>query len=127
MSQHQQAQYIHYTGPPQPANVTPQPSSSSTVAPRDTVVQQHGAGGPVIASGDWTKDLVQLAKTAELKYEPISVLGLPLWLIVARQEACSDPSAPYRAYPLCARYFRPKEEAYSGRERTKEQVRSLVS
>ena len=30
-------------------------------------------GGPLVATGDWTKDLVQLAKTAELKCVPFRV------------------------------------------------------
>lgn len=34
--------------------------------------QQANSSTPLIATGDWTKDLVHLAKTAELKYVPIN-------------------------------------------------------
>ncbi|THU84621.1 hypothetical protein K435DRAFT_870092 [Dendrothele bispora CBS 962.96] len=42
---------------------TPQPA----VQPEPSTPAAGGSQGPLIATGDWTKDLVQLAKTAELK------------------------------------------------------------
>ena len=47
------------------------PSASTSVAPLDTTTQEQPAqanASPLVATGDWTKDLVHLAKTAELKY-----------------------------------------------------------
>ncbi|KAF7778443.1 hypothetical protein Agabi119p4_2788 [Agaricus bisporus var. burnettii] len=94
MSQHiqhqhpQQPQYVHYTGPP---------GSQLTVAPQDTTRQPpqppaqqqpqqptttaNAVAGPstsapttpLVATGDWTKDLVHLAKTAELKKHALSL------------------------------------------------------
>lgn len=93
----QQPQYVHYTGPQnnahpppththaqQPTTVSPQdtqhapPKTTTTAvaAPRvQTAASGSGSGSgaahapqPVVAKGNWTKDLVQLAKTAELKY-----------------------------------------------------------
>jgi hypothetical protein len=60
--QQQHPQYVHYTGP--------------VVAPQDTAHQQQqqqqalipSNPTPLVATGDWTKDLIHLAKTAELKY-----------------------------------------------------------
>jgi len=46
--------------PHQPTVMSPQPVAS-------TSAQANPSNGPVIAKGDWTKDLVHLAKTAELK------------------------------------------------------------
>jgi hypothetical protein len=74
---HQQhPQYVHYTGPS-----TVQVINTNTgVSPQDTThqhqqnqQQQQGASltsssTPLVATGDWTKDLIHLAKTAELKY-----------------------------------------------------------
>jgi hypothetical protein len=48
------------------------PSGNNSVAPLDTTTQPQpptqSNPSPLIATGNWTKDLVQLAKTAELKY-----------------------------------------------------------
>jgi hypothetical protein len=45
------------------------PSGNTSVAPLDTTTQPAQANAsPLVATGDWTKDLVHLAKTAELKY-----------------------------------------------------------
>ncbi|KAJ6563715.1 hypothetical protein DFH09DRAFT_1035318 [Mycena vulgaris] len=78
-----QPQYVHYTGPGQQ-----QPAPPTTVSPQDT---QHtpanaapkpraqnasastSATQPVVAKGNWTKDLVQLAKTAELKKHALTL------------------------------------------------------
>lgn len=97
MSQHiqhhhpQQPQYVHYTGPPgsqltvAPQDTTRQPQSTpqpSQQPAQQQSPQQHEQQGrqpvastststqsaPLVATGDWTKDLVHLAKTAELKY-----------------------------------------------------------
>ncbi|KAJ7580716.1 hypothetical protein C8J56DRAFT_960693 [Mycena floridula] len=64
MSHH--PQYIHYTGPSGSLPV-PQPLA---VAPQDTLVQPNV---PIVAAGDWTKDLVHLAKTAELKKHALTL------------------------------------------------------
>lgn len=92
----QQPQYVHYTGPPgtqltvAPQDTTRQPQPAPQ--PQPVQFDQHSphqqaqqsqqppsastsaaAGAspnapPLVATGDWTKDLVHLAKTAELKY-----------------------------------------------------------
>jgi hypothetical protein len=93
----QQPQYVHYTGPPgaqltiapqdttrqpqstpQPAQPTQfeqsphqqaqqaQPPSAGTSAAASASTNAQST--PLVATGDWTKDLVHLAKTAELKY-----------------------------------------------------------
>lgn len=94
--QHHHAQYVHYNPNPHPQQQLP----VTHVAPKDTqhklpeqasqpIIQQKqqrsqqvasqsaqasGSGStPVVAKGDWTKDLVHLAKTAELKYVPCSL------------------------------------------------------
>lgn len=41
--------------------------SGGSIAPKDTQHNPAPAAGPLVATGDWTKDLVQLAKAAELK------------------------------------------------------------
>lgn len=78
---HQQhPQYVHYTGP-----TTQVINNNTGVSPQDTTHQpqqnqqlQQGAGlvpgssTPLVATGDWTKDLIHLAKTAELKYVHLS-------------------------------------------------------
>ena len=74
---HQQhAQYVHYTGPTVQVvnNTTSVSSQDATHQPQPSQQQQQGAGvipgnsTPLVATGDWTKDLIHLAKTAELKY-----------------------------------------------------------
>ncbi|KAK0205668.1 hypothetical protein IW262DRAFT_786274 [Armillaria fumosa] len=65
MSQHNhQPQYVHYTGPPGTL-IQPQ-----TIAP-ETTTHQHAP--PLVATGDWTKSLVELAKTAELKKHALTL------------------------------------------------------
>ncbi|KAK0496813.1 hypothetical protein EDD18DRAFT_1164127 [Armillaria luteobubalina] len=66
MSQHNhQPQYVHYTGPPGTL-IQPQ-----TIAPPETTTHQHAP--PLVATGDWTKSLVELAKTAELKKHALTL------------------------------------------------------
>ncbi|KAG6829876.1 hypothetical protein H0H92_003221 [Tricholoma furcatifolium] len=83
-----QAQYVHYTGP-QGAHISPQIINGSTgIAPQDTTHHhqptpqpqqpqqqqpQAGQSTPLVATGDWTKDLVHLAKTAELKKHALTL------------------------------------------------------
>ncbi|KAK7455195.1 hypothetical protein VKT23_011068 [Stygiomarasmius scandens] len=74
----QDTTYIHPHRPrttvqPQPQQ-TPQPQPPAPAPPQQSAAQPESpspvAGssqGPLIATGDWTKDLVHLAKTAELK------------------------------------------------------------
>ena len=74
----QDTTYIHPHRPrttvqPQPQQ-TPQPQPPAPAPPQQPAAQPESpspvAGssqGPLIATGDWTKDLVHLAKTAELK------------------------------------------------------------
>ena len=42
-------------------------SGMGTIAPHETTTQPAQTSAPLVATGDWTKDLVHLAKTAELK------------------------------------------------------------
>ena len=86
MSQHiqqQHQQYVHYTPPPPlpfthvaPKDTQHQPQSQSQPQqqpqiqpqqPQQQAAQGSGTSAPLVATGDWTKDLVHLAKTAELK------------------------------------------------------------
>ncbi|TFK72731.1 hypothetical protein BDN72DRAFT_792029 [Pluteus cervinus] len=88
---HQQPQYVHYTGPPG-TQLHTQPVQTSTQAVAVQQQSQHPASpaqpqvstaqsqqptiqqsGPLIATGDWTKDLVQLAKQAELKKHALTL------------------------------------------------------
>ncbi|KAJ7087561.1 hypothetical protein B0H15DRAFT_842437 [Mycena belliarum] len=83
-----QPQYVHYTPPGQPhsappTTVSPQDTqhAPANAAPKQAVVRpQNAAAGtsstatqPVVAKGNWTKDLVQLAKTAELKKHALTL------------------------------------------------------
>ncbi|KAJ7268087.1 hypothetical protein B0H12DRAFT_1067866 [Mycena haematopus] len=91
------AQYVHYTGPhhqqpatvspldtqrappkapPQPAHNNAAASSSNTSATPNTGTSTGGAQQPqptIVAKGNWTKDLVQLALTAELKKHALTL------------------------------------------------------
>ncbi|THH08318.1 hypothetical protein EW145_g2789 [Phellinidium pouzarii] len=52
------------------------PGSAGTVAPGETYSQQAGGQNqqaPLVAQGDWTKNLVHLAKTAELKKHALTL------------------------------------------------------
>ncbi|KAF5357979.1 hypothetical protein D9756_001209 [Leucocoprinus leucothites] len=99
----QQPQYVHYTGPPgtqltvapqdttrqpQTAPQPPQPAQFEQQSPHQQAQQAQQASastsaatGPnasiqastVVATGDWTKDLVHLAKTAELKKHALTL------------------------------------------------------
>ncbi|GLB34562.1 putative zinc finger-containing protein [Lyophyllum shimeji] len=82
---HHQPQYVHYTGPPG-AHIQPQVvNGNAGVAPHSTTHQhqQHqqpsqavpttSTSTPLVATGDWTKDLVHLAKTAELKKHALTL------------------------------------------------------
>ncbi|KAG6895692.1 hypothetical protein C0992_013245 [Termitomyces sp. T32_za158] len=79
---HTQPQYVHYTGPP--GSAIPIINGSVGIAPQDnTHHHQHtpqsqsqpqaGTSTPLVATGDWTKDLVHLAKTAELKKHALTL------------------------------------------------------
>jgi hypothetical protein len=84
----QQPQYVHYTGPPgsqltvAPQDTTRQPQATPQPPAQQQPQQQNAVAGPstgaqsspLVATGDWTKDLVHLAKTAELKYVSDSVI-----------------------------------------------------
>ena len=86
MSQHiqqHQPHYVHYTPPAHPfTHVAPkdtqrQPQSqpqqqAQQYQPQQQAAQSSGSSAPLVATGDWTKDLVHLAKTAELKCVPLS-------------------------------------------------------
>jgi len=69
--------YLSHAGPS--ASATSQvmsagPSGSTSVAPLDTTTQLMQANAsPLVATGDWTKDLVHLAKTAELKKHALTL------------------------------------------------------
>ncbi|KAG6844003.1 hypothetical protein H0H87_010818 [Tephrocybe sp. NHM501043] len=85
--QHAQPTYVHYTGPPGthlPGQII---NGSAGIAPQETThhaqltqqqlqqqqQQQAGTSTPLVATGDWTKDLVHLAKTAELKKHALTL------------------------------------------------------
>jgi hypothetical protein len=110
---HHHQTFLHYTPPgvqhhPQPQH-HPHQLNITHVAPNDTqaqsiqptvVVPQHpvastsaqaAASTPaaIIAKGDWTKDLVQLAKTAELKSVSLPKFFLKRLLILG-QSAYSE-------------------------------------
>ncbi|KAG6918829.1 hypothetical protein DXG01_011234 [Tephrocybe rancida] len=86
---HSQAQYVHYTGPPGTHIPTQIINGNTGIAPQDTThhhqqtqqlqqlqlqqQQQAGTSTPLVATGDWTKDLVHLAKTAELKKHALTL------------------------------------------------------
>ncbi|KAF8065321.1 hypothetical protein FPV67DRAFT_178613 [Lyophyllum atratum] len=86
---HPQPQYVHYTGPPGTHLQAPIVNGNAGIAPQDTTHQpqqqpQHlqpsqsagpatGTSTPLVATGDWTKDLVHLAKTAELKKHALTL------------------------------------------------------
>ncbi|KAJ7643876.1 hypothetical protein FB45DRAFT_896323 [Roridomyces roridus] len=84
------ARYVHYNPPNahahtqihhQPTTVSPQDTQHvPTLKPTPTVTHRaqpiastSQAPQPVVAKGDWTKDLVQLAKTAELKKHALTL------------------------------------------------------
>ncbi|KAF8904656.1 hypothetical protein CPB85DRAFT_1376900 [Mucidula mucida] len=60
-----QPQYVHYTCPPG-SQAQPAPQRQST--PAHSTPQP-----PLVAVGDWTKNLVELAKTAELKKHALTL------------------------------------------------------
>ncbi|KAJ7137966.1 hypothetical protein C8R44DRAFT_766592 [Mycena epipterygia] len=85
-----QPQYVHYTGPAPPTTVSPQDTQHTPAPPppkpaasarqqgnASTSGSGSGSGStapqPVVAKGNWTKDLVQLAKTAELKKHALTL------------------------------------------------------
>ena len=98
------------------AMATPTASTSTQPAPTSK---------PLVATGDWTKNLVHLAKTAELKYVPnTSIEPEKIIKDLFSQEAWSHSATPYRAYSFCARIVGTKEQGDPGLERTEEQVES---
>ncbi|KAF9014854.1 hypothetical protein BDZ89DRAFT_1076234 [Hymenopellis radicata] len=63
-----QPQYVHYTGPPgSQAQPAPQPAARQSTPAHSTPQP------PLVAVGDWTKNLVELAKTAELKKHALTL------------------------------------------------------
>ena len=72
MHQQQQQQQQHYTAQGSVAGGAQASGSGTTSAAVPTAA-------PLVAKGDWTKDLVQLAKTAELKY--VSVSFYPVFIL----------------------------------------------
>jgi len=115
MSQHiqhhhpQHPQYVHYTGPPgaqftvTPQDTTRQPppqfqqpiqseqqqvqqTAGSSTTPVSSATTQTSA---IVATGDWTKDLIHLAKTAELKYVLSDRALQPVCLVHVTAGQCS--------------------------------------
>ena len=99
---HPQPHYVHYTPPTanpfthvapndtqhqpqsQPQQLPqPQPQPTQPQPPQQQAAQGSSTSAPLVATGDWTKDLVHLAKTAELKcvfiiYISLVVAGIVL-------------------------------------------------
>jgi hypothetical protein len=75
--------YLTHAGPSTSAS-SMNPDSGNSLIPLDTANQPSLAHtSPLVATGDWTKDLVHLAKTAELKYVPGNcAFGCPLFYIL---------------------------------------------
>lgn len=93
-------------------------SGSTNAAP-------SGTSGGIVASGDWTKDLVQLAKQAELKCVASSSVFYALLIrFCVVQKTRFDTSTTHCAYPFSACNLGRKIESDSGCQRTKEQVRT---
>lgn len=151
MSQHiqhhhpQQTQYVHYHPNPHPQQVP-----VTYVAPKDTqhkLPEQPGqqpqqppqvsaqaaqasgsAPTPVVAKGDWTKDLVHLAKTAELKcvstpFVAFLALRTVPPVLDLFQKACIDTAATHCSHPVGTCLSRPERQGYPGPPRAEEQVR----
>ena len=108
---HQQhSQYVHYTGPPVQVinnNAGVQSSQDIPHQPQQNHQQQQGAAltpsssTPLVATGDWTKDLIHLAKTAELKYVYLLLLrnlriSCPFPLGIRPDSRSSRNSIPYQ-------------------------------
>ncbi|KAJ7879026.1 hypothetical protein B0H14DRAFT_3082972 [Mycena olivaceomarginata] len=72
MSSGPQAQYVHYTGPHNPHQNTHQPTTAQGQAQAQAQPPQQQPAA-IVAKGNWTKDLVQLAKTAELKKHALTL------------------------------------------------------
>ncbi len=100
-----QPQYVHYTCPPG-SQAQPAPQRQST--PAHSTPQP-----PLVAVGDWTKNLVELAKTAELKWVfLLEYIHAPH--LKPNQETRTHSAAPYRAHPICARVIRAENESHTG-------------
>ncbi|KIY71089.1 hypothetical protein CYLTODRAFT_419227 [Cylindrobasidium torrendii FP15055 ss-10] len=67
MANHQR-QFVQYTGPPGAPPQHPPPPPPQSEQPTASSSRQ-----PVVAVGDWTKSLVDLAKTAELKKHALTL------------------------------------------------------
>ena len=98
---HPQPHYVHYTPPTahpfthvapndtqhQPQSQTQQQPQPQLQQPQQQVAQGSSTSAPLVATGDWTKDLVHLAKTAELK----CVFIIDVLLVVATVINLTDP------------------------------------
>lgn len=102
-------------------------STAGTVAPNDTFTQPTPTSAsqpqtpatqtqstPLIAQGDWTKNLVHLAKTAELKCVSAFSVQPPPFLMKLRfclQKACTYVTTTYCPYHICTGNARYKEQS----------------
>ncbi|KAJ8483096.1 hypothetical protein ONZ45_g14719 [Pleurotus djamor] len=60
--------------PPQQSQPPPQPQPApTTTASGPSTTSSGTTNGPIVATGDWAKDLVHLAKTAELKKHALTL------------------------------------------------------
>jgi len=101
----------------------------ATPTTASTSTQPAPPSKPLVATGDWTKNLVHLAKTAELKYGPNTSIE-PEGMVIdffPPQEACPHSATPYCAHSFCARIFGTEEQGDPGFERTEEQVEDPCS
>lgn len=64
--------YLSHAGPSTLAS-SMNPDNGNNLVPLDTTSQSQVQTSPLVATGDWTKDLVHLAKTAELKKHALTL------------------------------------------------------
>lgn len=138
-----QPRYVHYNPPNAHA---PPPVNTTTIAPKDTTKQpppqiqqpqqpqsnngaNAGTSVPLIATGDWTKDLVHLAKTAELKsvldfvFSPSAECSSWANCLSREQKTRLDTATSYSTYSFSACHLGAEKQSNTGCQGTEEQVR----
>jgi hypothetical protein len=128
---HPQPHYVHYTPPtahpfthvaPKDTQHQPQPQQQPQLQqqpqpqpqqPQQQTAQGSASSAPLVATGDWTKDLVHLAKTAELKC--VFIIDVSLVIDPSHsftyhktnyklfsQKTCAYFAATYRPHLICS-------------------------